>query len=152
MRSLSQIASVLAAGAMLILSTRIARSQSCRNATLNGSCVIEIVSAPTGAGVAAGMGPETLVGLATFDGAGKVAFQLHKNANGVFVDADAVGRYMVQPNCEGSYIHANITTGDDDTSDFVLSPSRHTLRLIYRSSSEHNPTLRVSSGICRFDE
>ena len=78
--------------------------------------------------------------------------RLHKNDNGTYVLADTGGTYTVQANCEGSYSYVNATTGDTDTSDFVLSPSLHVMRIILKSTSGHNPTLRVSTGICRFDE
>ena len=39
-----------------------ARAQSCSDATLNGPCVLQLVSAPTTSGVTAGVGPVTVLG------------------------------------------------------------------------------------------
>jgi len=130
----------------------IANAQSCNDATIAGSCVLQAVASPTTAGVAAGGGPEALVGLITFDGAGKFVMRLHKNANGNFVQVDVNGTYTVQSNCDGSYTYTNATTGDTDTHDFVISPSRRVLREILRSTQGRTTTLRVTAGICKFGE
>ena len=46
-----------------------AHAQSCNDATIQGSCVLQAVASPTTAAVPAGGGPEALAGLITFDGA-----------------------------------------------------------------------------------
>ena len=81
----------------------IAHAQSCNDATIQGSCVLQAVASPTTAGVAAAGGPEALVGLITFDRAGNFKMRPHKNANGTFVQADIIGTYTVQSNRDGSY-------------------------------------------------
>ncbi len=137
---------------LAFMTVGIANAQSCNDATIAGSCVLLAVASPTTAGVAAGGGPEALVGLITFDGAGNFKMRLHKNANGKFVQADIIGTYTVQSNCDGSYTYSNATTGDTDIHDFVISPSGHVLREILRSTKGRSETLRVTAGLCKFDE
>ena len=129
-----------------------ANAQTCNDETIKGSCVLQAVASPTTAGIAVGGGPESLVGLMTFDGAGNFEIRLHKNANGNFVQAAAIGTYTVQSNCDGSYTYTNNTTGEVDTHDFVISPSGKVLREILRSTKGLTTTLRVTAGICKFDE
>jgi hypothetical protein len=114
--------------------------------------VLQAVASPTTSGVAAGGGPEALVGLITFDGAGNFQMRMHKNANGNFVMVNVIGTYNVQSNCDGSYTYTNATTGDVDTHDFVISPSGQVLREILRSTKGRTTTLRVTAGICKFNE
>ena len=130
----------------------IAHAQNCNDATIKGSCVLQAVASPTTSGVAAGGGPEALVGLITFDGAGNFQMRMHKNANGNFVMVNVIGTYNVQSNCDGSYTYTNATTGDVDTHDFVISPSGQVLREILRSTKGRTTTLRVTAGICKFNE
>jgi hypothetical protein len=129
-----------------------ANAQSCSNASLNGSCVLQAVASPSSAGGAAGGGPESLVGLITFDGAGNFTMRLHKNANGTFIQTDVTGTYTVEANCDGSYTYTNANTGDVDTHDFVLSESGMVLREILRSTQGRSTTLRVTAGVCKFNE
>jgi hypothetical protein len=136
----------------MLVSSAIANAQTCSNASLNGSCVLQAVASPTTTGIAAGSGPESLVGLITFDGAGNFTMRLHKNANGTFVQVDVAGTYTVQPNCDGSYTYTNANTGDTDTHDFVISPSGMVLREILRSTQGRSATLRVTAGLCKFNE
>jgi len=70
--------------------------------------VLQAVASPTTSGVAAGGGPESLVGLITFDGVGNFQMRLHKNANGTFVQADVTGTYTVQANCDGATSPATV--------------------------------------------
>jgi hypothetical protein len=137
---------------LMFISVNIANAQTCSNASLNGSCVLQAVASPTSSGIAAGGGPESLVGLITFDGAGNFTQRLHKNANGTSVAVDVTGTYTVQPNCDGSYTYTNANTGDIDTHDFVISPSGMVLREILRSTQGRTATLRVTAGICKFNE
>ena len=146
------VASLLAV-AVTVAMGEIANAQTtCSVATLNGSCVLQAVASPTTSGIAAGGGPESLVGLMTFDGAGNFTIRLHKNANGNFVQANATGTYTVQPNCDGTYTYTNNSTGEVDTHDFVISPSGLAIREILRSTQGLTTTLRVTAGICKFDE
>ncbi len=129
-----------------------AKAQSCSLASLKGSCVLQAVAAPTTAGVAVGGGPESLVGLMTFDGAGNFVIRLHKNANGTTVVTSATGTYTVQANCDGTYTYTNNSNGEIDTHDFVISPSGMVLREILTSTQGLTTTLRVTAGICKFNE
>jgi hypothetical protein len=142
----------LVAIVLTLMSFGPANAQSCSNASVRGSCVLQAVASPTSAGLAAGGGPESLVGLITFDGVGNFTMRLHKNANGTFVQADVTGTYTVQPNCDGSYTYTNASTGDVDTHDFVLSVSGMVLREILRSTQGRTSTLRVTAGVCKFNE
>jgi hypothetical protein len=142
----------LIAMVLAFLNLGIANAQSCNDATIKGSCVLQGVASPTTAGVSAGAGPEAILGLITFDGAGNFVMRLHKNANGKFVQVDVNGTYTVQSNCDGSYTYTNATTGDTDTHDFVISPSGRVLREILRSTQGRATTLRVTAGVCKFDE
>ena len=142
----------LMAMVLIFVSFDIANAQTCSNASLKGSCVLQAVASPTTTGIAAGDGPESLVGLITFDGVGAFTMRLHKNANGTFVEADITGTYTVQPNCDGSYTYTNANTGDTDTHDFVISPSGMVLREILRSTQGRTATLRVTAGVCKFNE
>jgi hypothetical protein len=130
----------------------IANAESCSNASLNGTCVLQAVASPTTAGVAAGGGPESLLGAITFDGAGNFSMRLHKNANGAFVLVTVAGTYTVQSNCDGSYTYKNATNGEIDTHDFVISPSGMVLREILSSTQGLTTTLRVTAGIYKFNE
>jgi|SRR5208283_3193366 len=142
---------VMAMGLMFV-SFDIANAQTCSNASLKGSCVLQAVASPTTTGIAAGGGPESLVGLITFDGAGNFTQHLHKNANGTSVEVDVTGTYTVQATCDGSYTYTNANTGDTDTHDFVISPSGMVLREILRSTQGRTATLRVTAGVCKFNE
>src|SRR5580704_7470260 len=145
------LTTLMAMGLMLV-SFNSANAQTCSDASLHGSCVLQAVASPTSAGIAAGGGPEALVGLITFDGLGAFTMRIHKNANGTFVEADVTGTYTVQPNCDGSYTYTNANTGDTDTHDFVISPSGMVLREILRSTQGRTATLRVTAGLCKFNE
>lgn len=142
----------LMATALTLARFGIAGAQTCSNASLNGSCVLQAVASPTTTGLAAGGGPESLVGLITFDGNGNFTMRIHKNANGTFFTGDISGTYTVQPNCDGSYTYTNANTGDTDVHDFVISPSGMVLREILRSTQGKTATLRVTAGVCKFNE
>jgi len=138
---------------VLILATlRIADAQTCSNASLMGECVLTSVSEPTTSGLAAGGGPEAVVGLMTFDGNGNFTIRIHKNANGQSVRTTNTGTYTMQSNCDGSYTFTNTSTGETDTHDLVLSPSGQVLRDILMSTQGRAVTERVTVGVCKFDE
>jgi hypothetical protein len=142
----------LMAMALTFAARGLANAQNCSNASLNGSCVLIATTEPTTAGVAAGGGPEALVGLMTFDGAGNFTIRVHKNANGQSVRVTNTGTYSMQTNCDGSYTFTNTSTGETDTHDIVLSPSGQVLRDVLISTQGRATTLRVTAGVCKFNE
>jgi hypothetical protein len=58
----------------------------------------------------------------------------------------------MQTNCDGSYTFTNTSTGETDTHDIVLSPSGQVLRDVLISTQGRATTLRVTAGVCKFNE
>jgi hypothetical protein len=143
----------LSATALTFMTVHVAKAQmTCSNASLKGSCVLLAVTSPTTAGIAAGSGPEAVLGLMTFDGAGNFTIRVHKNANGQAVELNNSGTYTLQSNCDGQYTFTNTSTGETDIHDIVLSPQGQVLRDILISTQGRTTTLRVTAGVCKFNE
>lgn len=151
---MKRIAQGLAAGLMLFwVGGHGAHSAGFSAASLDGSCIWQILAVPTTSGGQAQAGPVTTLSWATFDGAGHVALDYDLNLNGTFSSSITVnGTYTVEANGHGSILYTNPVSGNVVDSDFFITPLGQAILTQTRAFNANAVTPRVSNGTCVFSE
>jgi len=123
-------------------------------ASLNGTCVWQVLAITTTSGVQANTGPATTLSEATFDGAGHVTIEYDVNLDGTFTATPAPisGTYTVEANGHGTLLYINPSTGNTVDSDFFITPLGKAILTQTQGFNAQAVTPRVSNGTCIFSE
>lgn len=152
-RSVKRGLAGLTAGLVLLWVGGSAHSGSFSNASLNGSCIWQILAVPTTSGDQTNAGPVTTLSWATFDGAGNVTIDYDVNIDGAFSSSPPVrGTYNVDPSGHGTLIYLSPVTGNAVESDFFITPLGQAILTQTRGYGAQQITPRVSNGSCVFSD
>ena len=139
--------------ALILLAVGGARSSGFSSASLNGSCIWQILAVPTTSGDQINAGPVTTLSWATFDGRGNVSIDYDVNIDGAFNSSSAVqGTYSGDASGHGTIIYVSPVSGNTVESDFFITPLGQAILTQTRGYGNQQITPRVSNGACVFSD